>query len=285
MIRDESDEAREITGEGVMQLMHSPSAFWDALAPHHSSLENNYLDVHSVRHILREIVQPVLVVGAGQGLIVEELRRNGMRCDGVDLSPEMIRYAKALRGLELIEADARALPFAKGTYETVLYATGVLDFIGDEGVIQVILQEGRRVATASGRIFVAFYRMSQSLEDFLARVDLLKNHVLSFRQLLEMYRMNPAQTLAWVAKRAEVGRLSAAAMLLRSWAFSTMQEKTAALNMQRIFRDAACANALLSAASERQPYRNEGEIRNLFTRLAIPIKELQTLKSCHIVRL
>ena len=51
--------------------MHRPSDFWDALAPHHARLENNYLDVRSVRYILREIVQPVLVVGAGQGLIVE----------------------------------------------------------------------------------------------------------------------------------------------------------------------------------------------------------------------
>lgn len=265
--------------------MHRPSDFWDALAPHHASLENNYLDVPSVRRILGEIVQPVLVVGAGQGLIVEELRRSGLRCDGVDLSSEMIRYARTLRGLELIEADARALPFAAETYETVLYATGVIDFIGDEELIRVILKEGRRVATSAGRIFVAFYRMSPSLEDLLARVDLLTNHVLSFRQVLEMYRMNPAQTLGWVAKRAGVGRLRAAAMLLRAGASSTMQETKAAFNMRKIFRNTACANALLKAAPETQPYRNEQEIRNLFTRLAIPIKELHSLKSCHIVRL
>ena len=33
------------------------------------------------------------VAAAGQGLIVEELRRQGLRCDGLDLSPKMIEYA------------------------------------------------------------------------------------------------------------------------------------------------------------------------------------------------
>jgi len=265
--------------------MQRPSDFWDALAPHHAALENNYLDVRSVRHILSEIVQPVLIVGAGLGLIVEELRRNGLRCDGVDLSSEMIRYARSLRAIDLIEADARSLPFAAGMYETILYATGVVDFIGDEELIEAIVKEGRRVATASGRIFAAFYRMSPRLEDLLTRVGLLKNHILSFRQLLEMYLMGPAQTLGWVAKRAEVSRLRAAAMLLQASASSTMQEMKAGLIMRKIFRNRACADAMLKAAPEAQPYRNEREIRNLFTRLAIPMKELRTLKSCHIVRL
>ena len=265
--------------------MHRPSDFWDALAPHHAALENNYLDVRSVRYILREIVQPVLVVGAGQGLIVEELRRNGLQCEGVDLSSEMVRYARNLRAIDLIEADARALPFAARTYETVLYATGVVDFIGDEELIRVILKEGNRVATASGRIFVAFYRMSPRLEGLLARIGLLKNHILSFQQLLGMYQMNPAQTLGWVAKRAGVSHLRAAAMLLQAGASSTMQETKAGLIMRKIFGNRACADALLKAAPETQPYRNEHEIRNLFARLAIPMKELRTLKSCHIARL
>lgn len=265
--------------------MPRPSDFWDVLAPHHSSIENNYLEVRSVRHILREMLGPVLVVGAGQGLIVEELRKNGLQCDGVDLSLEMIRYARSLRAIDLVEADARALPFAARSYRTVLYATGVVDFIGDEGLIRRILNEGRRVATPSGRIFVAFYRMSPSLEEFLAGVGLLSNHTMSLRQVLEMYRMTPGQMLTWVAKRADVGRFRAVNMLLRSWAFSTLQEKKASLSMQRIFRNAACANSLLNAAPETQPYRNEREIRNLFIRLAIAIKELQTLKSCHIAKL
>src|SRR5438067_4460196 len=99
-------------------MSHS-SDYWDALAPHHSSLENNYFDLPSLRRIIHDIHQPVLVVGAGQGLIVEELIKNGFQTDGVDLSSEMIRYAKERRGLAIIEANAKALPFGRGTYGTI----------------------------------------------------------------------------------------------------------------------------------------------------------------------
>jgi 2-polyprenyl-3-methyl-5-hydroxy-6-metoxy-1,4-benzoquinol methylase len=66
--------------------MNNPSDFWDALAAHHSAIEDNYLNLASIRRVLDEIGSPVLVVGAGLGLIVEELQKHGFQCDGVDLS-------------------------------------------------------------------------------------------------------------------------------------------------------------------------------------------------------
>src|SRR5580692_11705069 len=106
--------------------MTSPSNLWDAMAPHHSKIENSYLDLPSIRRIIHDIHQPALVVGAGQGLIVAELLRMGIQCDGVDLSAEMIRCAKIRRGLDLVQANACALPFENGTYRTIIYATGVI---------------------------------------------------------------------------------------------------------------------------------------------------------------
>jgi len=227
----------------------------------------------------------VLVVGAGQGLIVAELRKNGFRSDGVDLSSEMIRYAKTRRGLTFVQADARAMPFGEGTYETIIYATGVVDFIGDEEQIRVIMNEARRIINQSGNIFVAFYRMSAASENFLARLGLLRNNVLSLREALEIYRLNPVQTIAWVAKKAEAGYFRAGMLALRSWALSTMREKTTAFKMQRIFRRMDHSNSLINATPERQPYRNETEIKNLFKRLAIPMKKLEASGSCYIVQI
>ena len=261
------------------------SDFWDAWAPHHSSIENNYLDLPSLRRIVHDIHQPVLVVGAGHGLIVAELRKNGFRSDGVDLSSEMIRYAKTRRGLTFVQADARAMPFGEGSYETIIYATGVVDFIDDEEQIRVILNEARRIINQSGTIFVAFYRFSAASEDFLARLGLLRNNLLSVRESLEMHRLNPVQTIAWVAKKAEAGYFRAAILSLRSWALSTRQEKTLAFNMQRIIRKTNHADSLIDAAPESQPYRNEPEIRNLFKRLAIPMKKLEASGSCYIAQI
>ena len=255
------------------------------MAPHHSSIENSYFDLRSLRRIVHDIRQPVLVVGAGQGLIVAELRKNGFRSDGVDLSFEMIRYAKTRRGLKFVQADARAMPFGEGTYETIIYATGVVDFIEDEEQIGVIMNEARRTISRSGKIFVAFYKMSTASEDFLARLGLLRNNVLSVRESLEIYRMNPVQAIGWVAKKAKAGYFRAGILALRSWALSTMREKTHAFNMQRIFRKMDHANSLINAFPERQPYRNEPEIRNLFKRLAIPMKKLEASGSCYIVQI
>ena len=259
--------------------------FWDALAPHHSTIENSYLDLPSLRRILPDIHQPVLVVGAGQGLIVAELLNKGIQCVGVDLSSEMIKYARIRRGLDLVHANARALPFGDGSYRTLIYATGVVDFMGDEEGIRVIMNEARRVVHLSGNIFVAFYRLSAATERFLIRLDLLQNNVLCHREVLEIYRLNPAQAMAWVAKRANVSYFRATIMSLRSWAFSTWQEKRNGFHMQRLFAKGNHADTLIQAAPQKQPYRNEAEIRHLFARLAIPIKQLRTFSSCHIVRI
>ena len=227
--------------------MSRSSDFWDALAPHHSAIENNYLDLPSLRRIIHDIHQPVLVVGAGQGLIVEELQKKGLHAEGVDLSSEMIRYARIRRGLALVHADARAMPFGKGTYKTIIYATGVVDFMSDEEEIRVVMNEARRIADHSGNIFVAFYRLSAATEDFVVRLGLLRNNVLRHRESLEIYRLNPVQAIAWVAKRAKVGYARAAILSVRSWAFSTWQEKRNAFRMQRIFAKANRADTLIQA--------------------------------------
>src|SRR5258708_2424671 len=131
------------------------SDFWNALAPFHAEVEDSNFDLASVRRLLPEIESPVLVVGAGHGLIVAELRKHGYECDGVDLNPEMIRQAKLRRGITLVQADAKTMPFPRATYETIIYATGVVDFTAEEDEIQAMLTEGRRVVKESGRIFVA----------------------------------------------------------------------------------------------------------------------------------
>src|ERR1051326_4109949 len=118
--------------------VNSSTEFWDELATHHAAIENSYFDLGGVRAIMSEIESPVLLVGAGQGLIVGELIRRGYVCEGVDLSPQMIRYAKERRGLTLVHADARSMPFRDGSYKTVIYATGVIDFTANEQDILLI---------------------------------------------------------------------------------------------------------------------------------------------------
>ena len=261
------------------------SDFWNALAQFHAEVEDTNFDRASVRRLLAEIESPVLVVGAGQGLIVEELRKSGYECDGVDLSAEMIRQAELRRGIALVEADAKAMPFPTASYATVIYATGVVDFTTEEDEVQAMLTEGRRLVKESGKVFVAFYKASAVQESFLEMVGLVSDAKLAFRQSLEVYLLNPAQMIGWVAERGNLGRFRATLALLRVAMLSTMQEKRNTLKMQRVMRKFADPRTLINAAPETLPYRNKSEINNLFKRLGFPVKQLRSFASCYVVRI
>ena len=264
--------------------MKHPSDFWNALAPFHSAIENNYFDLPSLRRLLPVLRGPVLVVGAGQGLIVEELLKMGFQCDGVDYSAEMIRYARQRRGLSLIEADAKAMPLKDAAYQTIIYATGVIDFIGDEAEIKQILDEAARIVSPKGSIFVAFYRVSTAVESLLTELGFLHNHVLLQRENLAISGLNLFQTLGVVARKAGVGYLRAALLLIRMALFSTLREKMTAVRMKKIFRRMDDARSAIESAPEKLPYRNEGEIRKVFQRLGVPVKQITILSSCIIAR-
>ena len=259
--------------------------FWDQLAPHHAALENNFFDLLSVRTLLEELVSPVLIVGAGQGLIVNELIQRGIDCDGVDLSPEMIRYAKERRGLTLVQANALAMPFRDQSYGTIIYATGVIDFMENEQAIGVILKEGRRVVQPSGSIFFAFYRLSDALERFLILVKLLKDGVLDQKASLETYLLGPVQMVRWVTHRTNTNTLRVAALFLRLAFGTTIQEKINTRRMQKLFRNREVARRFIESAPHQQPYRNKAKIEALFRRIAIPTNEVRTLRSCFIVKI
>jgi SAM-dependent methyltransferase len=265
--------------------LHQDSRFWDALAAHHAAIEDNYLDRASLRRILGDVRSPVLVIGAGQGLLVADLLARGFECDGVDFSTEMIRHAKRRRGLDLIQADATALPLGDATYQTVIYATGVVDFNRDEQAIHRMLDEGRRVLKPGGKILVAFYRISPALEQFVTRLGLLNGGVLQHRRSLETYLFSQVQLLQWVKRTACTNWLGAAGMIVRLAVLGTMREKATTLKMQRIVRGMENPRAFIEAAPETQPYRNETEIRGLFDRLGVPIRDVRTLATCRVAQL
>jgi len=64
-----------------------------------------------------------------------------------------------------------------------------------------------------------------------------------------------------------------------------MAEKRISLRMQKLFRKIEDPKSLIEAAPERQPYRNQAAIRDLFERLAIQVKQLDVFASCYIARI
>jgi ubiquinone/menaquinone biosynthesis C-methylase UbiE len=96
--------------------------------------------------------QRVLEVGCGTGLILSRLSPAAKLACGLDLSPEMLRGARA-RGLRVVLGSATRLPFADASFDLVC-SFKVLAHVPD---IQQALAEITRVTRPGGRMVLEFY--------------------------------------------------------------------------------------------------------------------------------
>ena len=260
------------------------SGFWDALAPYHWRVENIFMNVPSLRLILGDIREPVLVIGAGQGLIVEELLRLGLRCDGVDLSPKMIEYAKLRRDLDLVHANASAMPFVDGTYETVLVASGVIDLMADLQEIETVLREANRVMSGTGNTFVAFYRFSAAQTRFMTSLGLLRDDTFHMRPAFALHRLGFGALVAQVAKMARISTFQAFLLCISTRFGATKEEHGLALTMRQMLAEAEDPDALLEVVPEAPPYRDKSAIGRLLDSLSMQIEDWQASSSCYLLR-
>ncbi len=94
----------------------------------------------------------VLEVGCGTGLILERLGAVATSAVGLDLSPGMLRAARA-RGLDVVQGLATALPFADESFDLVC-SFKVLAHVPD---IRMALGEMARVCAPGGTVLAEFY--------------------------------------------------------------------------------------------------------------------------------
>jgi len=94
----------------------------------------------------------VLSIGCGTGETERHLSTARHRVVGLDVSFQMLQSA-ARRGLHrLVQADARALPFATASFDVVLFP----ESIGHLALAEVF-REAKRVLTERGRLLITTY--------------------------------------------------------------------------------------------------------------------------------
>jgi ubiquinone/menaquinone biosynthesis C-methylase UbiE len=273
--------------------MVETKSYWKAWSPYWSYQEDFFLDSESINKLTVFITNPVLIIGAGQGLLVEQLQKNEFTVDGIDLEPQMISYAKERRGLDLIQADASNMPFANDSYKTSIIATGVIDFIDDEEQIKLIIDEALRVTDSSGKVFVAFYKYHPKVDALLKHTGLItENRLLRFKKLAEMTMLsfeNPFQFINTVRKEAKVGFLNAIFVLMKTQLLLPKKEKKVKNKLSALWKRAKNEldnpQSLLDCLPELVPYRNREQIRSLFKKLNFSIKNMHCYGSCTIVQL
>ncbi|WP_430542576.1 class I SAM-dependent methyltransferase [Streptomyces iconiensis] len=114
----------------------------------------------------------VLEIGAGAAQCSRWLAAQGARPVALDVSHRQLQHALRLNqgvpglgdeGFPLVEADARALPFADGSFDLACSAFGAIPFVADP---ERVFREVRRVLRPGGRwVFSLTHPVRWSLAD------------------------------------------------------------------------------------------------------------------------
>lgn len=270
--------------------MTDVARFWELWSPYWTDIEENFLDSENIGKLTSLIRDPVLVVGAGQGLLIEELQKKDLHVDGVDSEPLMVEFAEERRELKLIQADGADLPFSDNSYETCIVATGVIDFLEDECKIRSILNETLRVTVDGGQVLVASYKFHPKVEKLMRYVGLITDQdVWCYRRTLEMMRLNLLEQLSIIRSDPDISTFGASWALIRTLMFLSKKEKRGAKNWVKAWekakQDLDDPEELLRISPEFIPYRNEDQMRNLFKKLNITLTQIFVFNSCMVVQL
>jgi hypothetical protein len=266
--------------------MGSPLQFWENLAPYLSHIEDNFLDLESINKLMSIINDPVLVIGAGQGLLVESLQQCGYKVDGIDNNAQMIEYAERRRGIKLIQEDATKLSFDDNSYRTTIIATGVIDYTDDSKLIEKILNEAVRVTTDDGKILVAFYRMHPASEAFQKCAGILTDDG-KFRHqyAFGLMRGKPSDMIKTIKKDTNMGLLSIIFHLVKIQILVPKKERDVSKTFNEMFKLMDDPNKFIESCPGSIPYRTLPSIHKLFEQFGFSISNTHVYDSCTVAEI
>ncbi len=271
--------------------MSEPKTWWRNWAPFWAHLEDRHLSLLTTQKILTHVSSPVLVIGAGQGLVVEYLRQNGLEADGVDLEKEMIRLAHKRRSIELIQANANALPFKKNHYQTAIVATGVVDYLHDKTLIVQILKETIDIVEDNGKILVSFYKIEHVIEEVYRKLGVITpENTYYLKRIFEIKKQrktNPRQCVKMIRKWTGEGILSTMTTLIKLGLLPPEILKHEEEKIDAVFSQAVKQGVDVQALHESVPggipYRDTEEIKKLFREASMNYQEIVEAPDCIIV--
>jgi len=129
--------------------------FWDNKAADWDGRRNAQgLQPHHIERMAPWLTDPVLLVGAGRGMILQALRAAGYAASGVDWSANMVAEAQRDGIIGLDRGDAGQLPHDNQSLATVIISTGVLLPTHTRDRREAYLGEARRILMPTGRLIL-----------------------------------------------------------------------------------------------------------------------------------
>ena len=261
-------------------------------APFWDKIENRHLSTYIVEKIERYIESPALIIGAGQGLIVEYLLQKGFIADGLDILDEMIHYAKERHNIDLIKGDANNLPFADNSYKSVIIATGVVDYNPDIKSIERILSEALRVTAIGGNMFVTHYRIPPNIERVYRDVGIIdNNNIYRMRRTVDIDRVPKSNPIPG-AKLLQKWRGISFFQAMVAWTkvgITLPKELKAEQSFFHKFSEEAkkydiTEDELQLAMPDELPYKTEAEVMEMYRNLCLVHNEFVKLDDAYMVR-
>ena len=272
--------------------MSEMSNWWSTWAPIWEHIEEQYLSTAIVDNFIEEISSPVLIIGAGQGLIVKHLKDKGFLADGIDLEKEMIKIAKKRHSIDIIHADAKKLPFKDKSYKTVIIASGVIDYISDKQLIKKIINEALRVVGIHGNLFIAFYQLNNKLSKIYRKIGIIdSNNLFHNKRMFVIDKLTKQDPLlcvdpimSWTNKKF--------LQVLFYWTKLGIrlpkELKEERRKMECLFEIARNNNLdtqkLQDSIPESVPYREMGDVKNLINDLGFIFNDIIKYNDCLLVK-
>jgi ubiquinone/menaquinone biosynthesis C-methylase UbiE len=265
--------------------------WWSTWAPVWDLMEDRHFGTSVTESLMDQIQSGVLIIGAGQGLIVRHLARKGLSAIGLDINPEMVQIAKKKYNLDIIEGDAGSLPFEKETFSTVIISSGVVDYGADESMIATFINEAKRVCRPGGKILMAFYRISEPIEKIYKRIGIIDSHnvyhMTRIFDINEIAAVSPTKCMPLIQKWTGKNRLRVGF----EWAWVGLSQPKEFMGerdwINNIFTKGEelglSRKTLLDSVPDTLPYRTKKEIEALLGSIHVEYKEIREFYDCSVV--
>jgi SAM-dependent methyltransferase len=214
-------------------------SIWDVSASVWADWEHLGTDGSMILPFLPSVQSPILVVGAGQGMLMAALRQDGYTVVGIDSSQEMIAEARQRRHLEIQHGSAEELPFADEIFATVIIQTGVLTE-RPHTFMQTVMQEAVRVLAKGGHLVAGLALFSAGTKAILGEIGLVYEQQMQLPRFFDLWHAGPHEK-QW-------------AQLISNWNHITQAE---AVNVVIKYRDILYAT-YANWEQFAQPLRDQG---------------------------
>jgi len=190
------------------------------------------------------------------------------------------------RGIKLIEADATNLSFDDNVYKTTIIATGVVDYMDDEQLIEQILKESMRVTMPEGNVLVAFFKLHPASESIQRRIGIITNdNTFRHKYAFSLLQLQPKDMLRTIRKETDMGLFALLYGLIKMQLQLPKKEKESSKKIAEMINNISDPNAFIESCPDSIPYRTSTTIHAFLMKLGYSINNEYVFDKCTVVQI